>query len=126
MKRLIAAIVFVIMCFALCIVEYSFVANCERKYTSQIDDILLLTENGERQQAQELCTKLHKQWDKSSKIIDLFLIHNQMDDIGGIIVTLGNYVKYENDSELFAMGDKIKNQLISLKISELPLIENIL
>lgn len=67
-----------------------------------------------------------KSWEDTVSMIDMLLFHDYVDEIGKNLSELESYIKYDEIAQLYAVCESTKEQLLSLKESELPVAKNII
>ncbi|MBQ8000580.1 MAG: DUF4363 family protein [Ruminococcus sp.] len=126
MKRLYTAAVLFLIAIGLCIVEYVSINKYADEYVERIDRIEEMVKTGSTQKAAFAAREAEKNWEETVSIIDMLLFHDYVDEIGANLVQLEYYIKYGEEAELFATCESTKEQLLSLKESELPDAKNII
>lgn len=125
MKRVWIAIALLLVSGILCVSEYTLINKQCDEYTSIIKKADEHVKNDEFEKAVKECKKAEKQFTKSDSIMNVFLIHGDVDDVTNNIAMLKKYAQYECKSEFLSLSAKTKRQLLSLQKSELPMFENI-
>lgn len=126
MKRLYAAALLFLIVIGLCITEYVSINKCTDEYIERIDRIEEMVRAGSTQKASFAARETEKNWEETVSVIDMLLFHDYVDEIGRNLAQLESYIKYGEDAELFATCESTKEQLLSLKESELPDAKNII
>jgi hypothetical protein len=126
MKRIYIAIAFLLTAFIITAVEIGFISAKADNYISRIEQIDKMILKNDFEDAIVCCEEIDNQWSNSAKRIDLFLIHDYVDDIGSSIAKMRAYVENGSIDMYFAESYYTKKQLASIKESEYPMIENIL
>lgn len=122
MKRLLYAGVLLVIAVILSVVE---IVGVNKTIDDYIDKLESLKEPTISLQIDN-CKKLSDEWKDDEKFLNMFLLHDTLDEIGNELNTLEAYAKFGDEGEYNATIDKMKKQLLSLKESELLLLENIL
>lgn len=126
MRRLYAAAALLLIAIGLCVVEYESISKCTDTYVHRIDNIEKLVSKGEMKEAAYAARETENNWEDTVTHIDMLLFHDYVDEIGKNLAELESYIKYEETAELYAVCESTKEQLLSLKESELPLAKNII
>lgn len=126
MKRIYISLSIIIAVFILAAVETGYISAKADSYIFKIEntDKLMLKDNFS--EAINLCSSIEESWDNSAKKIDMFLIHDYVDNIGDSISKMRAYAENGSVDMYFAESSAAKKELASIKESEYPLIENIL
>lgn len=122
MKRLLYAGVLLVIAVILSVIE---IVGVNKTIDDYIDKLESLKEPTISLQIDN-CKKLSDEWKDDEKFLNMFLLHDTLDEIGNEFNTLEAYAKFGDEGEYNATIDKMKKQLLSLKESELLLLENIL
>lgn len=122
MKRLVYSVLLLLVAVVLCFVEVMGINRVINEYVDRLDKL----EDSEVKGNVESCKDLSDDWKEDEKFLNVFLLHDTIDEIGNELNSLKAYAKYDNESEFNATILKLKKQLLSLKESELLVTENIL
>lgn len=122
MKRLVYSVLLLLVAVVLCLVEVMGINRVINEYVDRLDNL----EDSEVKGNVESCKDLSDDWKEDEKFLNVFLLHDTIDEIGNELNSLKAYAKYDNESEFNATILKLKKQLLSLKESELLVTENIL
>ncbi len=126
MKRIWIAIAFLSLSLIFAITEFVLVSNNCKKYTEQIKEAERYISDKEFSGAVNICKNVEKDWEKSKKDLNIFLIHTYSDDISESIAKLLEYAENKNIEGFLSQAGKTKRQLLHIKQSELPNLENIM
>lgn len=69
---------------------------------------------------------IHAKWNNTKNFLNIFLIHNKVEEITESISKLCEYAKTKKYDEYIFESKKIKRQLLSIMESELPYLDNLL
>ncbi len=126
MRRIWAAVTLLLICCVIAFSEFSIV----RKECDYYSNILAKADNyiskKEFNSADELLSKTIKEWYKTDKVFKLFLLHEQSNEIFDALCDLREEAKEKHAEEFLSISKKTKRQLLRLKQSELPDLENII
>ncbi len=126
MRRLYAAVALLLIAIGLCIAEYVSVTKCTDEYVKRIDIVESMVKSGSYQKAAFAARETEKNWEETVSVIDMLLFHDYVDEIGRNLSELESYIIYDETAEIFAVCESTKEQLLSLKESELPVAKNII
>ena len=126
MKRMYVALLMLMIAVSLCVAEYLCVEKYTREYVNRIDNIEKMYAKGEDKKAAFSAREAEKSWEKTVSVIDMLLFHDYVDEIGRNLSQLEAYIMFEDDASLYATCESTKEQLLSLRKSELPIAENII
>lgn len=126
MKRIMVAVVMVLIAGVICGFEVFTVNNNTDLYTDELTQISFLMSEERYEEATALSTDILNGWKSVSKHLDKYLYHDYIDNITEEMSALPVYSKNKDASSVNALIEEIKIQLTSLKESELPYIHNIL
>ncbi len=126
MRRLYAAAALLLIAISLCITEYVSISNCTDEYIKRIALIENMVKSGNYKKAAFAARETEKNWEETVSIIDMLLFHDYVDEIGKNMSQLESYITCGEDADLFATCESTKEQLLSLKESELPNAKNII
>lgn len=108
------------------VLEFSLVNNTYEKYDKIVSEIETLFSQKEYKKAHSILDSTKKQWDNEEKILKLFLLHSEVNSISECLDELQNMLKLNDENSFFYTCEKTKRQLLFLKKSELPYLENIM
>ena len=126
MKRLYMAATLLLVAIGLCIAEYVCISRCTDEYVNRIENIEDMVNTGSTGKAAFAARETEKNWEEKISVIDMLLFHDYVDEIGRNLATLESYILHEEEAEFFAICESTKEQLLSLKESELPDAKNII
>lgn len=126
MKRIWVAISLIIIALVTGITEFCVVKNSYDKYTKLLDTAEDYISRKEYKKALDVCTYTLKEWEDNEKTLNLFLLHSRVDEVTEDIEQLCEYAQNKERTMFSSTCVKAKRQLQHLKMSELPLIENIM
>ncbi len=126
MRRLYAAAVLLFIAIGLCVIEYESVCKCTDTYLQRIENIEKMVSDGKIKKAAFAARETEKNWEDTVTLIDMLLFHDYVDEIGRNLAELESLIVFEEEAELYATCENTKEQLISLKESELPVPKNII
>lgn len=125
MKRIYIAVAFIIISLAAAVSELCYVSSSVDYFTEKIsisDDCI---ENEEYTKAAELMREIEKEWQESTRITDVLLIHDYVDSIGGGISVMRSFSQSKSRDDYFSESARVKKELASIKESEFVYLENI-
>lgn len=126
MKRIWTAIALMILALFSSVAEFYTVSYCYEHYTEALDNAEEYISQKEFNKATDLLTNTQQEWHKTEKLLDIFLSHETVDDVTENISELYGYAIAEDKAQFQSVCDKTKRQLLRLKQSELPNLENIM
>lgn len=126
MRRMYVAAALLLIAVGLCITEYVCVRNYSEEYTERVDNIENMVDSGYMKKAAFAAKNTEANWEETVKIIDMLLFHDYVDDIGKNLACLEAYINNEELGEFYATCEEIKEQLLSMKESELPVAKNVI
>ncbi len=126
MKRIIIAILIIVLCGSGAAAELSYVSENVDRFTQDVQNIDALLSRGKNRQALALCISTNKRWDETAPSIDALLIHDYVDNIGIHLRQMQSYLENGTWDMYHASNVAVKKGLASIKGSEYPLLENIL
>lgn len=126
MKRIWVALSLIALALTLGIVEMCIVSNSYSKYNQLLDTAEGYISNREFKKAYDVCTYTLNEWEDNEQVLNLFLLHSRVDEVTEDIAQLCEYAQNKEKTMFSATCVKTKRQLLHLKMSELPLIENII
>ncbi len=122
MKRILLAVALLVLTIIICAVELIGINQTINKHLDSLD-ILAQTSAAD---AKDKCQDIIKDWNDEETFLNMFLIHDTIDQIGNDLNSLEGYAQSNEQGDYYATIYKVKKQLISIKKSELPIWENIL
>ncbi|MBQ8057259.1 MAG: DUF4363 family protein [Ruminococcus sp.] len=126
MKRIWVALALLLICGVISATEYITVDKSCDYYTQLIDKADKYISSREFKKASELIESTQYSWEKSKKTLNIFLIHKEADNITESLAKLRECAEEKNKDTFTSVSKKTKRQLLRLKQSELPDLENIL
>lgn len=126
MKQTIIMIICIIILIGGGIAEIKYLEKTSIYLSSDMDYIRNTIDNNNYELAKEQIEKSFKTWTDTKNIWNMFVIHDEIDDIEEALVELKEYVKFENKEECFVAIEKIKKDLEHTVKREKVLIDNIL
>lgn len=126
MKRIYIAILFIIISLCAAAFETGYISAKVELFTAKIDLADKMMYQGETEQAARICLEAENEWNESSKIIDMLLIHDYVDSIGNNISQMKSLAENDSKELYFAKSVAAKKELASIKESEYPFVENIM
>lgn len=126
MKRIWVAIILLLICSVISATEYITVDKSCEKYTEILDNAEKYISDEEYKEAADTIESAQYSWEKSKKTLNVFLIHKDADDISENFAKLRESAEEKNKDTFVSVSKKTKRQLLRLKQSELPDLENIL
>ncbi len=126
MKRIWVAVLLLLISLCFSVSEFFAVKYNFEKHVQMLDKAEYYFSQKEFTKSYEQCKKLQSSWAKSEKLLNIFLVHKQVDDIAQDLMTLKKYAEFKDEKSFFLTTGKTKRQLLSMKESELPDYQNIL
>ncbi|MBR2715438.1 MAG: DUF4363 family protein [Ruminococcus sp.] len=126
MRRIWVAVALIAICISLALSEFYIV---EKNYEHYIDKVNLTSayfSYKEYKTAELHAENMVKEWQKSSKKLNAFLSHDKTDEINENFSQLVEFINSKDKVMFSSTCEKIKRQLLCLKKSELPNLENIM
>lgn len=93
------------------IVEIKYLKKSSVYISSDMDYIQNAIENNNFTLAKEQIEKTYNIWDKSKNIWNMFIIHEEIDDIEESMIDLKEYIKFENKEECTVAIEKVRKCL---------------
>ena len=126
MKRLWVAIVLLLICGALAVTEYAVVQNDYNYFTNSLNKADELISSKEYKKVLTLVERTQYEWQSSQQTLNIFLLHEDIEGIDNALSELMEYAQKKDREEFLSLSSKTKRQLLCLKQSELPILENIM
>lgn len=126
MKRIWVAVTLMIICAAFASTEFIIVKN---KATDLINYVEISEEYFSKKEyniSYDVINKAIEKWEDSEKILNIFLSHEKVDKVEESLSELSKYAQNKDKALFYATSEKAKRQLLCLKQSELPNLENIM
>ena len=125
MKRIYIAVILLIITAGICSYEFLFVSSSVDNYTKEIKNIERAYSQSDFEKAGKLTQKIKSDWLGTVSPMDTLLYHDYVDSISNNISKLSVYINQKDTSAFYCTCAELKNQLNSLKNSEIPNLENI-
>lgn len=126
MKRLIIAIILLLITAGLC--SFEFILNT--KESENAAEYLALAQeqanSGDKSNALKTMEKLIKLWESKVESMLIFISHEKPDEIGESLAVAESYLKSEDFPEFYAECKRIENKLEHFRNLEIPTVNNIL
>lgn len=127
MKRIIAAVVLVLICVGLGIFEHIEVQKRCNKCLADIRKSETLVKKGKYKKAARKCARTAIDFGKtSSELMYWYYAHETLSDISTNLSEMHQFLKHGEKTQYFAIASITKNQLNSAKEYEIISIQNIL
>lgn len=126
MKRLYISYILLAVSVTICITQFIYIFAICKTFINDIEKIEEVYTNKDYETAQTLCNNTTQKWQKKVKYTDIFLFHEYVDDITGNFAKLNICISLKEDTEVLSICSELKNQLFTLKNSEIPNAENII
>ncbi len=111
MKQVVIMIICIIILVVGGIFEIKYLEKSSIYLSSDMDYIKNAIYNDNYLLAKEQVDKSWNTWQELKNTWNMFIIHEEIDDIDEAMVELKEYVSYENKEECFVAIEKIKNNL---------------
>lgn len=126
MKRLWIACALIFIAALFSVLEFYLVNNSYEKFSKELSEIQNYYSSKEFSKAEKSINKTKNSWKNREKTLKVFLLHGEVDTISGSLEELGDMIKQKDSKAVFYTCEKTKRQLLFLKKSELPYLENIM
>ncbi len=126
MKRIWVALALMIICVSFAVAEFMIVKNNTDYFLQEIKASDYYFSKKEYTTATEILDSAHTKWENSEKAMNVFLSHEKVDEIEESLSELSKFAEYKEEPHFEATYEKTKRQLLCLKQSELPNLENIM
>lgn len=126
MKRIHIALILLTIITLLCSTQIVFIYTSCNRFIEKIEYVEKKFSNGEYMKAKEISEEIEREWKQTSKIADMFLFHDYVDDITSNINQMKIYIEENEAADFYIICSILKNQIASLKNSEIPTAENII
>ncbi len=125
MGRVVTALVMFIGIISLTVYETAYTINVSEQVKSQLDSSLESYINDDKNSAKEMLKNANKLWNDSTMLLDMFLIHDNTENIAEKISTAETTLEY--NQKLYPIEcEKAINSLKVVIYSMLPYFDNIL
>lgn len=111
MKQTIIMIICVIILIGGGIAEIKYLEKTSVFLSSDMDYIRNAIQNDNYELANKQMEKSFKSWTDTKKVWNMFIIHEEIDDIEEALVELKEYLKFENKEECIVAIEKVKKDL---------------
>lgn len=126
MKQVIIMIICILILLGGGIREIKYLDKSSVYILSEIDYIENAINNSNYDAANKQVEITFDNWTKIKNLWNVFIIHEEIDDIDEAIIELKEYIKYENEEECFVAIEKIKRDLEHTVKRQKVLLDNIL
>lgn len=126
MKQTIIMIICVIILIGGGIAEIKYLEKTSVFLSSDMDYIRNAIQNDNYELANKQMEKSFKSWTDTKKVWNMFIIHEEIDDIEEALVELKEYLKFENKEECIVAIEKVKKDLEHSVKRQKVLLDNIL
>ncbi|MBE6824118.1 MAG: DUF4363 family protein [Ruminococcaceae bacterium] len=126
MKRIWVAVGFLALSLIFAFAEFLIVSKSYKNYVEQIQIAEYYISDKEFSVAQDICKNIEEEWEKSRKTLNVFMIHTYSENISESIAKLSEYAQNKDKKAFLSQSSKTKRQLLYIKQSELPNLENIM
>ena len=93
------------------VAEVKYLQKSSRYIMTDMDYIQNAIENDNFQFAKEQIEKSYDTWSKIKNIWNMFIVHDEIDDIEQSMIELREYIKFENTEECIVSISKVKEFL---------------
>lgn len=115
MKRLIVALIIIVIIALACFVEILCVNNIYADTTEKLTQATALMKNNDYQNAEKTVKDLEKYWIKVENLLSAFINHEELYEIGTSIGKLKVLANHEERNTFFAEAVEIKILLLHIK-----------
>ncbi len=126
MKQAVIMIICILILLGGGIGEIKYLEKSSIYISSEIEYIQNAINNSNYQAAKEQIDITFDNWTKIKNLWNVFIIHEEIDDIDEAIIELKEYIKYENEEECVVAIEKIKRDLEHTVKRQKVLLDNIL
>lgn len=126
MKQTIIMIICVIILIGGGIAEIKYLEKTSVFLSSDMDYIKNAIENDNYELANKQMEKSFKSWTDTKTLWNMFIIHEEIDDIEEALIELKEYLKFENKEECIVAIEKVKKDLEHSVKRQKVLLDNIL
>ena len=126
MKRIRISAFLLMIISLMCVIQFCYVYNSSNIFINEIEVIEEKYTNGDYENALSMCYKTFSKWKHNVGITDMFLYHDYVDEITENMEKMCIFATSEKDTEFLSVCSVIKNQIASLRNSEIPNLENII
>ena len=111
MKQTIIMVVCIIILVVGGVAEVKYLQKSSRYIMTDMDYIQNAIENDNFEFAKEQIEKSYDTWSKIKNIWNMFIVHDEIDDIEQSMIELREYIKFENTEECIVSISKVKEFL---------------
>lgn len=111
MKQTIIMVVCIFILVVGGVVEVKYLQKSSRYIMTDMDYIQNAIENDNFEFAKEQIEKSYDTWSKIKNIWNMFIVHDEIDDIEQSMIELREYIKFENTEECIVSISKVKEFL---------------
>ncbi len=111
MKQTIIMIVCIFILVVGGVAEVKYLQKSSRYIMTDMDYIQNAIENDNFELAKEQIEKSYDTWSKIKNIWNMFIVHDEIDDIEQSMIELREYIKFENTEECIVSISKVKEFL---------------
>lgn len=111
MKQTIILIICIIVLVFGGITEIKYLEKSSTYISSDMEYIQNAIQNDNFKLAAEQMEKTYNTWEKNKDILNIFIIHDEIDDIDEYIIELKEYIEFENKEECMVSIAKLKEFL---------------
>ncbi len=126
MKRIWVALSLMIICSAFACTEFIIVKYKSTEFFDLVETAEVYFSEREFSKSYNTLDSATKKWEKSEKILNIFLSHEKVDEVEESLSELSKHAENKDKTLFYATSEKAKRQLLCLKQSELPNLENIM
>ena len=106
--------------------EMGYITAKADMFEAKIENADRYMRKNEYAEAFKICKEAESDWEDSTKIIDMLLIHDYVDSVGMKISLMKSFAENQNYDMYFSESTAAKKELASIKESEYPNIDNLL
>lgn len=125
MKRIVIAIIFMLISITICITGYYFCVDRLEGLNDSLGQAVFVSANKDNKKLKKDTQNIIKKWNKDEKILKCFLSHDDFEDIDKNITSLNFYASTNNYYDYCETCDKIINYSKSVIESNKLNFENI-
>lgn len=126
MKRVIIAVVLILIVAGLCTFEYT-LNTTETNHTSEaLEKAQMLLKNGKADEAEQTIKSLRENWERNVESMLIFVSHGKPDEICENLAVAESYLKSREIPEFYAECKRVENELKHFRDLEIPTFNNIL
>ena len=125
MKRIIIAIIVIVLALAISFAGYFLVDKSCKKLENHLSKLCTVAQNDDKKKAVEMAKDTEKMWEEVHDTIESFIRHEETDNLEELIKSLNVYAQQGNMDRLEQQAELAIDELSHLIRNEKPLLSNI-